>query len=215
MKILNKYNFNSVGIFLLVCLAVFLLVNVAFAVNVIIPNMPDSEFSDNEASVNAVIPEIFANKQSKTFKFYLTLNATLSNNVEIAFGQAVPGDISVNTPNLTHAETDLIVGWDCGRWFLRPKGLREFYYSDVTNFVADARTMSGVFRVDSEDNLYSLEFNDGEESFVFQGLTVSNCVDWLKPTEWDLLRVVSRGDDTDAENIKVSFNGNKTLIIIQ
>jgi hypothetical protein len=50
------------------CLAVFLLVNVVFAVNVIIPSMPDSEFVDNEAFVNAVIPEIF-DKQSKTFKW--------------------------------------------------------------------------------------------------------------------------------------------------
>ena len=199
---------------MLYCLAVFLLVNVVFAVNVIIPDMPDSEFADNEASVNAVIPEIF-DKQSKTFKFSLTLNATLSNNVEIAFGtdQAVSGGQADEI--LMHEETGLIVGWDCGRWFLRPKGLREFYYSSVTNFVAGERTMSGVFRVDPEDNLYSLEFHDGEDSFTFQGLTISNCVDWLKPTEWDLLRVVSRGDDTDAENIKVSFNGDATLIIIQ
>ena len=209
----NKLYIGDFSEKLFCCLAVFLLGNVAFAVNVIIPNMPDSEFTDNEASVNAVIPEIF-DKHSKTFKFSLTLNATLSNNVEIAFGQAVPGDISVNTPNLTHAETDLIVGWDCGRWFLRPKGLREFYYSSVTNFVAGGRTMSCVLNIDSEDNLYSMSFKDGESSFTFQGLAVSNSVDWLKPTEWDLLRVVSRGDDTDAENIKVSFNGNKTLIII-
>jgi len=196
------------------CLAVFLLVNVAFAINVIIPNMPDSEFEDNEASVNAVIPTI-TDPQSKTFKFYLTLNATLSNNVEIAFGtdQIISGGQADEI--LMHEETDLIIGWDCGRWFLRPKGLREFYYSSVTNFVAGERTMSGVFRVDPEDNLYSLEFQDGERSFTFQGLAVSNSVDWLKPTEWDLLRVVSRGDDTDAENIKVSFNGNKTLIIIR
>jgi hypothetical protein len=195
------------------CLVVFLLVNIAFAVNVIIPNMPDSEFTDNEVSVNAVIPETFY-KQSKTFKFYLTLNATLSNNVEIAFGS----DQAVNGSNadgiLMHEETDLIVGWDCGHWFLRPKGLKQFYYSSVTNFVSGERTMSGFFRVDPEDNLYSLSFKDGESNFVFQGLTVSNSIDWLKPTEWDLLRVVSRGDDTDVENIKVRFSGDKTLIII-
>ncbi len=107
------------------CLAVFLLVNVAFAVNVNIPDMPDSQFADNEASVNVSIPEIF-DKHSKTFKFYLTLNATLSNNVEIAFGK----NGIINDNKLTHEETDIIVGWDCGRWFLRPKGLREFYYSN-------------------------------------------------------------------------------------
>lgn len=194
-----------------VCL--FLINNIS-AVNITIPDMPDSQFADNEASVNAVIPEIF-DRQSKTFKFSITLNATSSNNVEIAFGQAVPVNISGNTPNLTHEETDLIVGWDCGRWFLRPKGLREFYYSNVTNFAAGERTMSGVFRVDSEDSLYSMYFKDGDESFTFDGVTASNSVDWLKPTEWNLLRVVSRGDDTDAENIKVSFSGDKTLIIIR
>ena len=198
----------------IICCLVSLLFNIAYAVNVSIPDMPTSEFADNEASVNAVIPEIF-DKQSKTFKFYLTLNATLSNNVEIAFGtdRIVSGGQADSI--LMHEETYLIVGWDCGRWFLRPKGLKQFYYSSVTNFVAGERTMSGVFRVDSRDNLYSMSFKDGEDSFVFQGLAVSNSVDWLKPTEWDLLRVVSRGDDTDAENIKVSFNGDATLIIIQ
>jgi len=190
------------------------LINNIFAVVINIPDMPDSEFTDNEASVNAVIPAIF-DQHSKTFKFYLTLNATLSNNVEIAFGtdQIVSGGQADEI--LMHEETDIIVGWDCGRWFLRPKGLRTFYYSSVTNFVAGERTMSGFIKVDPEDNLYSITFKDGESSFTFQGLAVSNCVDWLKPTEWDLLRVVSRGDDTDAENIKVSFNGNKTLIIIR
>jgi hypothetical protein len=190
-----------------VCL--FLINNIS-AVNITIPDMPDSQFADNEASVNAVIPEIF-DRQSKTFKFSITLNATSSNNVEIAFGK----NGIINDNKLTHEETDIIVGWDCGRWFLRPKGLREFYYSNVTNFAAGERTMSGVFRVDSEDSLYSMYFKDGEESFTFDGVTASNAVDWLKPTEWNLLRVVSRGDNTDAENIKVSFSGDNTLIIIR
>ncbi len=190
-----------------VCL--FLINNIS-AVNITIPDMPDSQFADNEASVNAVIPEIF-DRQSKTFKFSITLNATSSNNVEIAFGK----NGIINDNKLTHEETDIIVGWDCGRWFLRPKGLREFYYSNVTNFAAGERTMSGVFRVDSEDSLYSMYFKDGEESFTFDGVTASNSVDWLKPAEWDLLKVVTRGDDTDAENIKVSFSGDNTLIIIR
>jgi hypothetical protein len=192
----------------------FMLVQSVSAVIVEIPEMPVSTFVDNEASVSAVIPEVL-DKQSKTFKFYLTFNATLSNNVEIAFGQAVPGDISLNTPNLTHAETDLIVGWDCGRWFLRPKGLREFHYSSVTNFVAGERTLSGFLKVDTEDNLYSMDFKDGGVGVTFDGVTVSNSVEWLKPTEWDLLKVVTRGDDTEAENIKVSFIGDRMVIIIQ
>ncbi|MDA3799705.1 MAG: hypothetical protein PF692_11570 [Kiritimatiellae bacterium] len=193
---------------------VLVLVCQMFAVVVDVPQMPVSAFVDNEASVSAVIPEVF-DKQSKTFKFYLTFNATLSNNVEIAFGQAVPGDISGNTPNLTHEETDLIVGWDCGKWFLRPKGLKEFYYSPVTNFVAGERTLSGFLRVDPENNLYSMDFKDGGVSFAFDGVAVSNFVEWLKPTEWDLLKVVTRGDNTEAENIKVSFSGDKTVIIVQ
>ena len=104
----------------------------AAAVTLDVARLPEAAFADREVSGDATLP---ANRldQLRTFRLEMTFESNSSNNVQVAFGcDAMPADGA-----LAAEETDFIVGYDCGEWFLRPQGLRERYAvaAAVTNGV--------------------------------------------------------------------------------
>ena len=66
-------------------------------------------------------------------KFLMELEATPTNNVEVAIGHDADGD-----GHLSLDETVLAVGYDCGDWFVRSAANDSVTYSDAT--------VSGLFR---------------------------------------------------------------------
>ena len=74
-----------------------------------VPTMPESEWDDTEVVTNAALPA--ARADSRVFAFSLELDATASNNVEVAFGRDADHD-----GGLSRGEADMLVGWDCGTW---------------------------------------------------------------------------------------------------
>ena len=76
-----------------------------------LPPLPEPAFADGEVS------QCYAFDQSGLGSIWLDLTATFvgtaSNNLEIAFGQDVDHDGELSLP-----ETDLILGWSCGCYFL-------------------------------------------------------------------------------------------------
>ena len=89
--------------------ASLLLSSLCLASSFAVPTMPEVEWDDTEVVTNAVLPT--ARADSRVFAFSLELDATASNNVEVAFGRDVNHD-----GMLSRAEADLLVGWDCGEW---------------------------------------------------------------------------------------------------
>ena len=86
-----------------------LLSSLCLAASFAVPEMPDAEWDDTEVVTNAALPAVRAD--SRVFAFTLELDATASNNVEVAFGRDADHD-----GVLSRAEADLLVGWDCGEW---------------------------------------------------------------------------------------------------
>ncbi len=86
-----------------------LLSSICLAASFAVPGMPEAEWDDTEVVTNAALPVVRAD--SRVFAFSLELDATESNNVEVAFGRDADND-----GGLSRAETDLLVGWDCGEW---------------------------------------------------------------------------------------------------
>ena len=132
----------------------------------------------------------------------------------------MPGDISINTPDgldgkLAAEETDMILGWDCGKWFLRPKGLRTRYSSTVTNFVAGTRTFIASINLYPNGTPKEIIFTDNGQKITFKDFKVTESVAWLKPDDWSLLRVTTRGADVANEDVKVKFGVDKMMIIIR
>ena len=93
--------------------------------------MPSPEFSDTEVSTNFTF--VVGEGSNRRLVFSLELEATPTNNVEIAVGS----DADENGL-LSLDEAELTVGYDCGEWFVRSAANDSVTYSDVVD--------SGTFR---------------------------------------------------------------------
>ena len=101
------------------------------SLGMVVSALPLSEFADTEVSTNFT----FAVNESggRRLVFSLGLDATTTNNVEIAIGHDADED-----GLLSLDETALAVGYDCGEWFVRSAANDSVTYADVAN--------SGTFR---------------------------------------------------------------------
>ena len=76
-----------------------------------VPSLPEATFPDTEVSTNfSFAVGAVANRK---LVFTLELQASPSNNVEVAIGCDADGD-----GHLSLDESDLTVGYDCGVWFV-------------------------------------------------------------------------------------------------
>ena len=155
--------------------------------------MPEAEWDDTEVVTNAVLPT--ARADSRVFAFSLELDATASNNVEVAFGRDVDHD-----GMLSRAEADLLVGWDCGEWK-----------------VVDCGTGDEVVEQGTEGRVtleWRHEFNAAyvprslsdtiNDSAAFAALAANPPL-FLYSSEWDMVRVVCRGMDYPSPSISGSI----------
>ena len=85
-------------------------VGAAFAVEV--AGLPWAEFADTEVSTNVALSVGAA--RNRRLVFSVELQASPSNNVEVAVGCDADAD-----GRLSLAESALVVGYDCGEWFVR------------------------------------------------------------------------------------------------
>ena len=88
------------------------MVPLALAARVAAPLPPPSPYADTESvtnvAFNAGVPG------DNVFSLSLALDASPSNNVEVAFGCDANGN-----GTLDDSEASFAVGWDCGEWFFR------------------------------------------------------------------------------------------------
>ena len=103
----------------------------SFAVEV--PALPPSEFADTEVSTNFAFA--VGEGSNRRLVFSLELQASPSNNVEVAIGCDADNDgqLSLN-------ETALTVGYDCGEWFVRSAAKDSVTYSDAVDSGTFCRT---------------------------------------------------------------------------
>ena len=94
------------------------------AVAVTVTPFPPSEFADTEVSTN--IAFVVERPAMTRIEFTVALDATPTNNIEVAIGTDANGD-----GNLSVVESAYAFGYDCGRWFKREVEL--FDCSDCSN----------------------------------------------------------------------------------
>lgn len=83
---------------------------------VTIPGLPQSAFTDTEVSTN--IAFAVERPAMTRIEFTVALDATPTNNVEVAIGTEANSD-----GNLAVEEAAYVFGYDCGAWFARSAGL--------------------------------------------------------------------------------------------
>ena len=86
------------------------------AFGVTIPGLPQSAFADTEVSTN--IAFVVERPAMTRIEFTVALDATPTNNVEVAIGTDTNSD-----GNLAVEEAAYVFGYDCGAWFARSAGL--------------------------------------------------------------------------------------------
>ena len=86
------------------------------AFGVTIPGLPQSAFADTEVSTNIVF--VVERPAMTRIEFTVALDATPTNNVEVAIGTDANRD-----GNLAVEEAAYVFGYDCGAWFARSAGL--------------------------------------------------------------------------------------------
>ena len=82
------------------------------ALGTTVSELPPSEFADTEVSTN--IAFVVERPAMSRIEFTVALDATPTNNVEVAIGTDVNGD-----GNLSLEESAHVFGYDCGKWFER------------------------------------------------------------------------------------------------
>ena len=96
-----------------------------------LPALPQSEFADTEVSTNFTFA--VGEGSNRRLVFSLELQASPSNNVEVAIGCDADED-----GMLSLDEAALTVGYDCGEWMVRSTAKDSVTYSDIAD--------SGIFR---------------------------------------------------------------------
>lgn len=188
-------------------MAVLMFVSVAsaWASGPVVLSLPPVERTDAEVVTNVPLPTL--SRRAGRFAFSLGCTATPSNNVEIAFGADADED-GVLAPR----ETRLVVGWDCGLWFVQRgfAGERFSAWSPSTNAV---RTLDWNLSLGLNAVLNRLSVCEGTAPLDFELPSV--LPEWLFDLNWNLMRLTGRGLDVQGEPFSVQFLPESFSVILR
>jgi len=148
--------------------------------------------------------------ETRLFKADITFTATLSNNVQMAFGTDIDKD-----GRLPAEETSATVGWDRGTWFIRSCDLlHRFTYVPQNASTATSRTLRMTVRLNADGIPIGLTFKDGAGApLLFDGL--EGIPAWINPKQWDTAALTARGWDARDEQAAFSFVLDGTQIFLR
>ena len=166
---------------------------------------PAPAFVDLESVTNAPIRASML-QRARIFEGRVSLFATPSNTVEVAFGTA-PNNDGV----LLHGDESFSVGWEGGAWFLASSTNR---VCSATLEGAATRTLAFTLRVSDSGEPHSLALSATGAGDAFAAL-VANPPAWMFSRSWDTVRLTVRGVDEQAESVSVQFNTDPGVIIMR
>ena len=175
----------------------------SFAERIVPSTLFPSAFADTEVSTNITIAPLVG---GRSFTVSLSLDATVSNCVEVAVGHdAAPVDGA-----LSHAEASLQFGWDGGHWFLAAP--------DLTNRVEIApvgaetrKTLLLRLGVRSNDTVRDVALLDGASPL----LPSPPAIALPAAASWNMLRVTTRGCAPPQESLEVRNSPDGTQLILR
>ena len=150
---------------------IVMLPTAAFAVAV--TPLPQGEYADTEVSTN--IAFAVERPAMTRIEFTVALDATPTNNVEVAIGTDANSD-----GNLAVEEAAYVFGWDCGKWFARERDQGSGIRDQVEVPAPVAETATVRMRV--------------EKTFVLKRRQLD--------TAWNLVKVTRRGCGATCELVE-------------
>ena len=146
--------------------------------------LPPAQYTDTETTTN--VPFAMGANGRHTFRFALSFAGTPSNNVEVAFGT----DDDSNGI-LSAGETELVVGWDCGRWFLWDFATGTRHWSEPSGVGIHRLDWTTALDATNAATRIAAVFDGGR---LFTAITTA-LPPWLHNPAWNILRLTGRGTD--------------------
>ena len=172
---------------------------------VAVPDPPAPAFLDLESVTNAPIGASML-QSARVFDGRLSLLATPSNMVEVAFGTSRDAD-GVLLPG----DESFSVGWREGSWFIASATNR---IESATTTNATSRSLSFQLRLseDGEPNRLTITATGAGDAF---SALASNPPDWMFSSSWNVVRLTIRGADDPAEAVSVKFSTDPWVLIMR
>ena len=180
-------------------LAVMMLVPVV-ARGVTVESLPPAEFADTEVTAHHRLEQ--PTQGLRALDFRLDFTGTPSNNVEVAFGRDGDEDGA-----LAPHETDVVVGWECGWYFIeRFRTGERIVEPDVgTNDVE--RSLAWHYTLRKSGKVFKAFAVTNEVGEVFAQVS-TNAPAWLYSRDWNLMRLTARGVEVQGERFEVEVRSS-------
>ena len=157
-----------------------------------LPPPPPSEFADTEASTNLAVSLQTAGRSF--FEVAILLQASSSNNLEVAFGCDANDD-----GGLSVEEQSLTLGWDSGYWFLRDESSGKRI---SVSRPAGTRRLDFCVMLNSDRHPCGLIAKDCGVVFQYNAKVIPST---LFNHDWNFARVTARGFRNANEHLSVGF----------
>ena len=176
------------------------------ALAVTVEPLPPSEYADTEVSTNMAF--VVDRTEMTRIEFTVELDATPTNNVEVAIGTDGNGD-----GNLSVEESAYVFGYDCGTWFERSQSkskveVEERWLDSCSG--CPAQRGSGVSPLVSEAQ--AGKFQSSTSNFDYSSPTFILKMRKLD-TAWNLVKVTRRGCGAVCELVKAE--GRKPGLVLE
>lgn len=174
----------------------------AFALPPVHPVLPPVTYIDTETVTN--VPFTAWQEHAGKFKFSLTCRTTATNNVQFAFGRDVDDD-----GILSLEESDLVVGWDCGKWFVQ--GGYDAERIETTVGMGDGQTLAWTVRLSPRTAV------PVSVTATVDGTPVFGNVDAgiFYNKNWNMFRLTGRGLADSAESPVVQILPDSLTILMR
>ena len=167
---------------------------------VTVESLPLPEFADTEVTAHHRLQQ--PTKGLRELDFRLDFKGTSSNNVEVVFGRDGDEDGA-----LAPHETDVVVGWECGQYFIeRFRTGERIEEPDVgTNDVE--RSLAWHYTLRKSGKVFKAFAVTNEVGAVFAQVS-TNAPAWLYSRDWNLMRLTARGVDVQGERFEVEVQSS-------
>ena len=166
--------------------------------------LPSPAYVDTEVSAHHRLEQPSVGLRGLDFR--LDFNGTPSNNVEVAFGRDADGD-----GTLVPLETDVVIGWECGRYFI--ERFRTGERIEETNVGTNdlARLLAWHYDVRKGGKVLKAFTASNEVCVAFASVS-TNTPAWLYDRNWNLMQLTARGVDVQGERFEVDVRSSGFLI---
>ena len=168
--------------------------------------LPASGYPDTEVTAHYPLdqPENVDN-----LDFSLVFNGTASNNVEVAFGIDADSD-----GKLSLDETDMVVGWDCGSYFVENFKTCKVVKELNVGTQGCNRSLDWHYRIYGNRTALKTFAATNELGVAFAALSAAK-PEWLYNGNWNLMRLTARGVDAQRESFSVDVRRKGIVIIFK